>query len=274
MSFNYTKFLKEGGIEKNLQEAGDFGNDPQDRYNYVRKFTADLPDTARTEQMLDNLDDALEDYKMTDEVSWFDQTFVDIMIALGKENELMEEDTGEEIDPDYDLEENDDVLDEMIDEAAIVVDDFEVGDKVALNVAYQKANGNERMIPSEFKFRVVGVREVPKGGGGTYQDVSVERMSDGERVSYDNAQLARIEDQEMFDEMEGEVQSEGIPDVNTDFSVGTDLSAFDEAQNEMALEKAMVAGKLGIMQNDLEDTLSQGEIDTLSDAIVLLRKEK
>ena len=208
MSFNYTKFLKEGGIEKNLQEAGDFGNDPQDRYNYVRKFTADLPDTARTEQMLDNLDDALEDYKMTDEVSWFDQTFVDIMIALGKENELMEEDTGEEIDPDYDLEENDDVLDEMIDEAAMVVDDFEVGDKVALNVAYQKANGNERMIPSEFKFRVVDVREVPKGGGGTYQDVSVERMSDGERVGYADSQLARIEDQEMFGEMEGEVQNE------------------------------------------------------------------
>ena len=208
MSFNYTKFLKEGGIEKNLQEAGDFGNDPQDRYNYVRKFTADLPDTARTEQMLDNLDDALEDYKMTDEVSWFDQTFVDIMIALGKENELMEEDTGEEIDPDYDLEENDDVLDEMIDEAAMVVDDFKKGDKVALNVAYQEAGGVERMIPSEFKFRVVGVREVPKGGGGTYQDVSVERMSDGERVGYADSQLARIEDQEMFGEMEGEVQNE------------------------------------------------------------------
>ena len=215
MSFNYTKFLKEGGIEKNLQEAGDFGNDPQDRYNYARKFTADLPDTARTEQLLSNLEDALEDYKMTDEVGEFDRAFVEIMIALGKENELMEEDTGEEIDPDYDLEEaddslaeNDDVLDEILDEAAIVVDDFEVGDKVALNVAYQKAKGNERMIPSEFKFRVVDVREVPKGGGGTYQDVSVERMSDGERVSYANSQLARIEDQEMFGEMEGEVQNE------------------------------------------------------------------
>jgi len=222
MSFNYTKFLKEGGIEKNLQEAGDFGNDPQDRYNYVRKFTADLPDTARTEQMLDNLDDALKDYKMTDEVGEFDQAFVDIMIALGKENELMEGESlinpeAEEIEAtdldaaaDYfdSLAENDDVLDEMLDEAAMVVDDFEVGDKVALNVAYQKANGNERMIPSEFKFRVVDVREVPKGGGGTYQDVSVERMSDGERVSYDNAQLARIEDQEMFGEMEGEVQNE------------------------------------------------------------------
>ena len=205
-----------------MQEAGDFGNDPQDRYNYARKFTADLPDTARTEQLISNLEDALEDYKMTDEVGEFDRAFVEIMIALGKESELMEGESlinpeAEEISPE-DLEaasdllaslaENDDVLDEMLDEAPMVVDDFEVGDKVALNVAYQKANGNERMIPSEFKFRVVDVREVPKGGGGTYQDVSVERMSDGERVSYDNAQLARIEDQEMFGEMEGEVQNE------------------------------------------------------------------
>ena len=224
MSFNYTKFLKEGGIEKNLQEAGDFGNDPQDRYNYARKFTADLPDTARTEQMIQNLEDALEDYKMTDEVGEFDQAFVEIMIALGKENELMEGESlinpeAEEISPE-DLEaasdllaslaENDDVLDEMLDEAPMVVDDFEVGDKVALNVAYQKAGGDERMIDSEFKFRVVGVREVPKGGGGTYQDVSVERMSDGERVSYANSQLARIEDIEWFAELEGEVQSEEI----------------------------------------------------------------
>ena len=96
----------------------------------------------------------------------------------------------------------------MLDEAPMVVDDFEVGDKVALNVAYQKAGGDERMIDSEFKFRVVGVREVPKGGGGTYQDVSVERMSDGERVSYANSQLARIEDIEWFAELEGEVQNE------------------------------------------------------------------
>ena len=224
MSFNYTKFLKEGGIEKKLQEAGDFGNDPQDRYNYVRKFTADLPDTARTEQMIDNLDDALEDYKMTDEVGEFDQAFVEIMIALGKESELMEGESlinpeAEEISPE-DLEaasdllatlaENDDVLDEMLDEAPMVVDDFEVGDRVALNVAYQEAGGKERMIPSEFKFTVVGVREVPKGGGGTYQDVSVERYENGKpvRKSYDNAQLARIEDQEMFGELEGEVQNE------------------------------------------------------------------
>ncbi len=155
---------------------------------------------------------------------------------------------------------------DMMSEAPMVVDDFEEGDRVALNVAYQKAGGVERMIPSEFKFRVVGVREVPKGGGGTYQDVSVERMSDGERVSYDNSQLARIEDQgmfdqEMFDEMEGEVQSEND-------------KALDEAQNEMALDRAMeIVNKLSAMQYDLEATLSDDEIDTLSDAIMLLKNK-
>ncbi len=265
MSFNYTKFLKEGGIEKNLQEVADFGNDPQDRYNYVRKFTADLPDTARTEQMIQNLDDALEDYKMTDEVGEFDQAFVAIMIALGKESELMEGESlinpeAEEIEAsdldasaDYfdSLAENDDVLDEMIDEGAMVVDDFEVGDKVTLNVAYQKANGNERMIPSEFKFRVVGVREVPKGGGGTYQDVSVERMMDGERMSYANSQLARIEDQEMFGELEGEVQNEEKKNLG-------------EALDNKALINIVLA--LGNVEEEFGTELKDKDIEILSAA--------
>jgi len=268
MSFNYTKFLKEGGIEKNLQEAGDFGNDPQDRYNYARKFTADLPDTARTEQLISNLEDALEDYKMTDDVIEFDRAFVEIMIALGKENELMEGESlinpeAEEIEAtdldaaaDYfdSLAENNDVLDEILDEV-MVVDDFEVGDKVALNVAYQKANGNERMIPSEFKFRVVGVREVPKGGGGIYQDVSVERMSDGERVSYDNAQLARIEDQEMFGEMEGEVQSE---EVTTKIGVVQKGNVLDAIK------------LLNHIQYEMDEEFTDESMESLSDVIVML----
>lgn len=50
--------------------------------------------------------------------------------------------------------------------------------------------------------------------------------------------------------------------------------AIDEAVNEMALEGAMeIANKLDAMQNDLEATLSDDEIDTLSDAIILLRKK-
>ena len=119
-----------------------FGNDPQDRYNYVRKFTADLPDTARSEYLVSNLEDALEDFKLTDEVGEFDQAFVDIMKALGKENELsenlfspnemsamaVEKEMAESI-PDVntdfsvgtdfsaDLSENDDALDEVINEA-------------------------------------------------------------------------------------------------------------------------------------------------------------
>ena len=52
-----------------------------------------------------------------------------------------------------------------------------------------------------------------------------------------------------------------------------EIDAFDEALNDMALERAEVAKKLDAMQNDLEATLSQDEIDTLSDAIVLLRKK-
>lgn len=197
MSFNYTEFLKEGGIEKNLQEADDFGNDPQDRYNYVRKFTADLPDTARTEQMIQNLDDALEDYKMTDEVGEFDRAFVEIMIALGKENELMEGESlinpeAEEIDDDdlgaaadyFDsLAENDDVLDEMIDEAM-----FDVGDMVVMRTdqlkgAPMKVKGMRRMF------------------GSNVNAISVEKQ-DGEEVEYDETQLVKLE------EVEGEVQNE------------------------------------------------------------------
>jgi len=121
---------------------GNFGNDPQDRYNYARKFTADLPDTARSEYLVSNLEDALEDYKLTDEVGEFDQAFVDVMKALGKENELSEElatpnemsamaiekemaegipdvNTDFSVDTDFsaDLSENDDALDEVINEA-------------------------------------------------------------------------------------------------------------------------------------------------------------
>ena len=122
--------------------------------------------------------------------------------------------------------------------------------------------------------------------GGKFFNVQVQN-SKGEKAEYDNKQLAlvglgpisRREEDDFggypLGELEGEVQSEGIPDVNTDFSVDTDFSAFDEAVNEMALDRAMeIAGKLDAMQNDLEATLSDDEIDTLSDAIMLLRQKE
>jgi hypothetical protein len=74
---------------------------------------------------------------------------------------------------------------------------------------------------------------------------------DGDEATYTQSELVA--------EMEGEVQ--------------TEVDAFDEAMNDMAIERAMVAKKLDTMQNELEATLSQDEIDTLSDAIVLLRQK-
>ena len=68
MSFNYKKFLKEGGIEKYLMEA-DFSNDPQDRYDYIRPLMSRLPDTARTEYLIDTLPSILKNNPNT-EVFW------------------------------------------------------------------------------------------------------------------------------------------------------------------------------------------------------------
>ncbi|MCP4802983.1 MAG: hypothetical protein GY891_09005, partial [Bacteroidetes bacterium] len=129
-----------------------FGNDPQDRYNYVRKFTADLPDTARSEYLVSNLDDALEDFKLTDEVGEFDQAFVDIMKALGKEKELMGEGNPE--------------ADEISD------------DDLAAAADYFDSMEEELATPNEMSAMAI--------------------------------------EKEM---------AEGIPDVNTDFSVDTDFSA-------------------------------------------------
>lgn len=156
--------MKEFNLSKWRQfviAESDFGNDPEDRYKYARKFTADLPDTARSEYLVSALDDALEDYRLTDEVGEFDQAFVDVMKALGKEKELSEDlfspnemsamaiekemaegipdvNTDFSVDTDFsdDLSENDAVLDEIVKDAK-----FEVGDKVTM-----KAGGDEMEI--------------------------------------------------------------------------------------------------------------------------------
>ena len=169
MSFNYKKFLKEGGIEKYLLEE-QFGNDIESRYNFVRPLMSRLPDSARTEAMIDGMEEAkAEDDKMA-----FDFYFVETMKMLGLESELMEVDN---------LEENDDVLDEIIDEAM-----FDVGDMVVMRTdqlkgAPMKVKGMRRMF------------------GSNVNAISVEKQ-DGEEVEYDETQLVKLE------EVEGEVQTE------------------------------------------------------------------
>jgi hypothetical protein len=143
-----------------IAENSDFGNDPEDRYKYARKFTADLPDTARSEYLVSSLEDALEDYRLTDEVGEFDQAFVDIMKALGKEKELSEDlfspnemsamaiekemaegkgipdvNTDFSVDTDFsdDLSENDEALDEILDESKLDKEKFTKPDQMRVN---------------------------------------------------------------------------------------------------------------------------------------------
>ena len=93
--FDYKKFLKEGGVEKYLMEA-DFGNDLQSRYDYVRPLMSRLPDSARTEALIDGMEDGLRE----DDKALFDYYFVEAMKELGLEQELMEPDDAMS-EPDY-----------------------------------------------------------------------------------------------------------------------------------------------------------------------------
>ena len=198
-----------------IAENSDFGNDPEDRYKYARKFTADLPDTARSEYLVSSLEDALEDYRLTDEVGEFDQAFVDIMKALGKEKELSEDlfspnemsamaiekemaegkgipdvNTDFSVDTDFsdDLSENDDALDEIINSEAKL-------DK-------EKFTKPDQMKVNETKFEI-GDKVTMKAGGGEMEIVGARRMfgsstqaykvkkADGETVEYSANQLKK-----------------------------------------------------------------------------------
>jgi len=260
MSFNYKEFLKEGGIEKYLLEE-QFGNDIESRYNFVRPLMSRLPDSARTEAMIDGMEEARdEDDKMA-----FDFYFVETMKMLGLEDELMEPGDDEPITPpgpedmpgakvspfvtdkelanifvregeedeisDEDLEaaadyfdslsENDDVLDEMLDEAMITP-----GDKVF----FRTDKGMDKPM------KVIKVR---RQLGTNFLAATVEDM-DGKVVGeYGESQLVKLE------EVEGEVQNE---------------NKVLKASNE--LEDAI---------NSVADELTDAQIDSITDMILDLR---
>jgi len=190
--FNYKEFLKGGGVEKYLLEE-QFGNDIESRYQFIRPLMVRLDDTARTEAMIDGMEEArAEDDKMA-----FDFYFVETMKMLGLEDSLMEPDEiGGEVDEispedleaasDYfdNLDENDDVLDEMLDEAMITPDD---------KVYFRTDTGMEKPM------KVIKVRRML---GTNFLAATVVDM-DGEVVGeYDETQLVKLE------EVEGEVQNE------------------------------------------------------------------
>ena len=266
MSFNYKKFLKEGGVEKYLLEE-QFGNDIESRYNFVRPLMSRLPDSARTEAMIDGMEEA----KAEDDKIAFDFYFVETMKMLGLEDELMEPGDDEPITPpgpedmpgakvspfvtdkelanifvregeedeisdedlkaaaDYfdNLTENDDVLDEMLDE------------DVPLGIAPPFAIGDTVVFADDqlkgAPMKVIGMRKM---FASPLHAVEIE-MQTGDTAEYDETQLVKLE------EVDGEVQTE-----NKVLKASNDL---EDAINSVA------------------DELTDAQIDSITDMILDLR---
>ena len=247
--FDYKGFLKEGGIEKYLIEEN-FGNDIESRYQFIRPLMSRLNDSARTEMLIDGMEEA----RAEDDKPAFDFYFVEAMKELGLENELMEADSlinpeAEEIEDDdlaaaadyFDsLAENDDVLDEMLAEAK-----FEVGDFVVF--ADDQLKGSP--------MRVIGVRKM---FASPLHAITVEKQT-GETAEYDETQLARLlspeEKANMFvrEEVEGEVQSEAMSDQ---LKINKLLQAANTIEDSL---------------NDVNLELTDDQIDNFTEMILDLR---
>lgn len=84
--FNLSKW-RQFIIEEAVVADGNFGNDIEDRYAYIRPLMADLPDNARTESLIDGMEDGLRE----DDKGLFDYYFVEAMKMLGLEHQLMDD---------------------------------------------------------------------------------------------------------------------------------------------------------------------------------------
>ena len=84
--FNLAKW-RQFIIEEATVADGNFSNDIEDRYAYIRPLMSRLPDTARTEMMIDGMEDGLRE----DDKSLFDYYFVEAMKELGLEDQLMDD---------------------------------------------------------------------------------------------------------------------------------------------------------------------------------------
>jgi len=284
--FDFKKYLREGGIEKYLLEA-QFGNDIESRYQFIRPLMSRLPDTARTETLIDFLEDGLRE----DDKELFDYGFVEAMKELGLENELMEPDDAmsepdyedyapdsalgpnpsfveegeslinpeaEEIDDDdlaaaadyFDsLAENDDVLDEILDEDVPlgIAPPFAIGDLV-----YRKSDG------ARFPMKVVRMRKM---FGSPLHAVTVVGTSGGDELEYDETQLDKLMSPEekanvfVREEVEGEVQSEAMSDQ---LKINKLLQAANTIEDSL---------------NDVNLELTDDQIDKFTEMILDLRSK-
>ena len=260
MSFNYKKFLKEGGIEKYLLEE-QFGNDIESRYNFVRPLMSRLPDSARTEAMIDGMEEA----KAEDDKQAFDFYFVETMKMLGLEDELMEPGDDEPIIPpgpedmpgakvspfvtDKELAnifvregEEDEISDEDLKAAADYFDNLTENDDVLDEMlAENMLTPGDTVVfaDDQLKGAPMTVVKVRRQFGTNFLAATVADM-DGKVVGeYADNQLVKLE------EVEGEVQTE-----NKVLKASNDL---EDAINSVA------------------DELTDAQIDSITDMILDLR---
>ena len=260
MSFNYKEFLKEGGIEKYLLEE-QFGNDIESRYNFVRPLMSRLPDSARTEAMIDGMEEA----KAEDDKQAFDFYFVETMKMLGLEDELMEPGDDEPITPpgpedmpgakvspfvtDKELAnifvregEEDEISDEDLKAAADYFDNLTENDDVLDEMlAENMLTPGDTVVfaDDQLKGAPMTVVKVRRQFGTNFLAATVADM-DGKVVGeYADNQLVKLE------EVEGEVQTE-----NKVLKASNDL---EDAINSVA------------------DELTDAQIDSITDMILDLR---
>jgi hypothetical protein len=260
MSFNYKKFLKEGGVEKYLLEE-QFGNDIESRYNFVRPLMSRLPDSARTEAMIDGMEEA----KAEDDKQAFDFYFVETMKMLGLEDELMEPGDDEPITPpgpedmpgakvspfvtDKELAnifvregEEDEISDEDLKAAADYFDNLTENDDVLDEMlAENMLTPGDTVVfaDDQLKGAPMTVVKVRRQFGTNFLAATVADM-DGKVVGeYADNQLVKLE------EVEGEVQTE-----NKVLKASNDL---EDAINSVA------------------DELTDAQIDSITDMILDLR---
>jgi len=260
--FNFKKFLKEGGVEKYLLEA-QFGNDIESRYQYIRPLMSRLPDSARTEAMIDGMEEA----RAEDDKQAFDFYFVEAMKELGLENELMEADSlinpeAEEIEDDdlaaaadyFDsLAENDKVLDEFLqmpaqEEEEEEEEDEEVVEKeaeVTININLQEGKfevGDYVVFADDWKkgspMRVTGMRKM---FASPLHAIKVTKLN-GETAEYDETQLVKLMSPEekanvfVREEVEGEVQSEAMSDQLKINKLLQAANTIEDSLNDVNLE--------------------------------------
>lgn len=240
--FDFKKFLAEGGVEKYLLEA-QFGNDIDSRYEYIRPLMSRLPDSARTEAMIDGMEEArAEDDKMA-----FDFYFVETMKMLGLEQELMEpDDTISE--PDYEDYAPDSALGpnpSFVEEADSLInpeaEEIEDDDLAAAADYFDSLAENDKVLD---EFLQIPAQEEEEGA-------EIEVLDDVEELEIEKDITININ----LQEVEGEVQSEAMSDQ---LKINKLLQAANTIEDSL---------------NDVNLELTDDQIDKFTEMILDLRNK-